>query len=211
MWWINEGIVVEFIQPASPQQNGSHERAHRDLKAEATQPPSPTWSAQQRRFDRWQHLRNHVRPHEALGMLCPAQIYRRSPAACARTTPRCATRRTGWCGAFPQQASCGMTDTTTLLVKSSLIAGWRCARIPPAAPSCTLPTYISATSSLIRQRDSGLRPTSRCRIKNLSPNHTQKLNKKCNLCPRTKCNPCPNQTKMVGGSAKRVKPHLSHF
>ena len=79
VWWINQGIVVEFIQPASPQQNGSHERAHRDLKAEATQPPSPTWSAQQRRFDRWQHLRNHVRPHEALGMLCPAQIYRRSP------------------------------------------------------------------------------------------------------------------------------------
>jgi transposase InsO family protein len=77
-WWINQGIIVEFIQPASPQQNGSHERGHRDLKAEATQPPSPTMSAQQRRFDRWQHLRNHVRPHEALGMLCPAQIYRRS-------------------------------------------------------------------------------------------------------------------------------------
>lgn len=78
-WWINQGIIVEFIRPASPQQNGSHERGHRDLKAEATQPPSPTMSAQQRRFDRWQYLRNHVRPHEALGMLTPAQIYRRSP------------------------------------------------------------------------------------------------------------------------------------
>lgn len=78
-WWINQGIIVEFIRPASPQQNGSHERSHRDLKAEATQPPSPTMAAQQRRFDRWQYLRNHVRPHEALGMLCPAQIYRRSP------------------------------------------------------------------------------------------------------------------------------------
>ena len=78
VWWINQGIVVEFIRPASPQQNGSHERGHRDLKAEATQPPSPTMAAQQRRFDRWQHLRNHVRPHEALGLLCPAQIYRRS-------------------------------------------------------------------------------------------------------------------------------------
>jgi hypothetical protein len=67
------------IRPASPQQNGSHERGHRDLKAEATEPPSPTLSAQQRRFDRWEYVRNHVRPHEALGMLCPAQIYRRSP------------------------------------------------------------------------------------------------------------------------------------
>lgn len=79
VWWINHGISVEFIRPASPQQNGAHERGHRDLKAEATQPPSPNHAAQQRRFDRWQHLRNHVRPHEALGMLCPAQIYRRSP------------------------------------------------------------------------------------------------------------------------------------
>lgn len=79
VWWIQQGIIVEFIRPASPQQNGSHERGHRDLKAEATQPPSPTMAAQQRRFDRWQHLRNYVRPHEALGMLTPAQIYRRSP------------------------------------------------------------------------------------------------------------------------------------
>ena len=79
VWWINQGIIVEFIPPASPQHNGSHERGHRDLKAEATQPPSPTLAAQQRRFDRWQHLRNHVRPHEALGMLTPDQIYRRSP------------------------------------------------------------------------------------------------------------------------------------
>ncbi len=79
VWWINQGISVEFIRPASPQQNGSHERGHRDLKAEATPPPAPTVPAQQRRFERWEYMRNHVRPHEALGMLCPAQIYRRSP------------------------------------------------------------------------------------------------------------------------------------
>jgi hypothetical protein len=78
VWWINQGIVVEFIRPASPQDNGSHERGHRDLKAEATKPSSPNHAAQQRRFERWRHERNHVRPHEALGMLCPAQIYRPS-------------------------------------------------------------------------------------------------------------------------------------
>lgn len=78
VWWINQGIAVEFIRPASPQENGSHERMHRDLKAEATQPPSPNLAAQQRRFERWQHTYNHDRPHEALGMRRPAQIYRRS-------------------------------------------------------------------------------------------------------------------------------------
>jgi len=90
VWWINQGIAVEFIRPGSPQDNGSHERGHRDLKAEATQPPSPDFPAQQRRFERWRHVRNHVRPHEALGMLCPAQIYRRSSRRLGDhdTTPR---------------------------------------------------------------------------------------------------------------------------
>jgi transposase InsO family protein len=78
VWWINQGIAVEFIRPASPQDNGAHERMHKDLKAEATRPPSATLSAQQRRFERWQRIYNQLRPHEALGMRKPAQIYHRS-------------------------------------------------------------------------------------------------------------------------------------
>lgn len=75
LWWLEQGIDVEFTRPASPQDNGSHERMHRDLKAEATTPPSPNRAAQQRRFDRWQHTYNHARPHEALGQRCPAEFY----------------------------------------------------------------------------------------------------------------------------------------
>ena len=78
LWWIEQGIEVEFMRPASPQDNGSHERMHRDLKAEATQPPSPNFSAQQRRFERWQHTYNHERPHEALGQHPPAEFYQPS-------------------------------------------------------------------------------------------------------------------------------------
>ena len=78
VWWINQGIAVEFTRPAHPQDNGSHERMHKDLKAEATQPPSPNFRSQQRRFERWQHLFNYVRPHETLGLKTPAQMYRRS-------------------------------------------------------------------------------------------------------------------------------------
>jgi transposase InsO family protein len=78
VWWIEQGIEVEFSRPASPQDNGSHERMHRDLKAEVTQPPSPTFPAQQRRFDRWRHTFNHERPHEALKMQCPADLYHHS-------------------------------------------------------------------------------------------------------------------------------------
>lgn len=78
VWWIEQGIEVEFTRPASPQDNGSHERMHRDLKAEATRPPSPNLVAQQRRFERWQHTYNHDRPHEALHQQRPAEVYQPS-------------------------------------------------------------------------------------------------------------------------------------
>lgn len=78
VWWIEQGIRVEFIRPSSPQENGSHERMHRDLKAEATRPPSANLAAQQKRFDRWRHEYNHDRPHESLDMLRPAEIYQPS-------------------------------------------------------------------------------------------------------------------------------------
>jgi transposase InsO family protein len=78
VWWIEQGIQVEFMTPASPHENGSHERMHRDLKAEATQPPSRNLSAQKKRFERWRYEYNHDRPHEGLDMLRPAEIYRKS-------------------------------------------------------------------------------------------------------------------------------------
>lgn len=78
VWWIEQGIDVEFTRPAKPQDNGSHERMHRDLKAEATRPPSAHLAAQQRRFERWQYTFNYERPHEALDMQFPADFYQQS-------------------------------------------------------------------------------------------------------------------------------------
>jgi transposase InsO family protein len=78
LWFIEQGIEVEFTRPASPQDNGSHERMHRDLKAEAVQPPSVNLAAQQRRFDRWQHTYNYDRPHESLDQGVPADFYQPS-------------------------------------------------------------------------------------------------------------------------------------
>jgi transposase InsO family protein len=78
IWWIEQGITVEFTRPGHPQDNGSHERMHRDLKAEVAQPPSTNLRAQQRRLERWQYRYNHERPHEAIKMQKPAQLYHRS-------------------------------------------------------------------------------------------------------------------------------------
>jgi hypothetical protein len=51
---------------------------HRDLKAECTRPASANLQAQQRRLERWQYSYNHERPHEALGMRKPVELYQPS-------------------------------------------------------------------------------------------------------------------------------------
>lgn len=75
VWWIRLGIFPELIEPASPYQNGRHERMHRTLKAEATRPPAANARAQQRRFNDFRREFNEERPHEALGQRTPASVY----------------------------------------------------------------------------------------------------------------------------------------
>ena len=76
VWFIQLGIYPELIEPGEPQQNGVHERMHRTLKQEATIPPAGSLAAQQRTFDRFRKEFNEQRPHEALGMKRPAELYR---------------------------------------------------------------------------------------------------------------------------------------
>jgi len=78
VWWIQLGIRPERILPGHPEQNGRHERMHRTLKAETARPAASSFSAQQRAFDAFKHDYNHERPHEALGQIVPAKLYRPS-------------------------------------------------------------------------------------------------------------------------------------
>jgi hypothetical protein len=73
--WLKQGIRLERIRPASPQENGRHERMHRTLKDETTRPPKHFMEAQQRRFDEWRIDFNTQRPHEALRQAVPASRY----------------------------------------------------------------------------------------------------------------------------------------
>jgi transposase InsO family protein len=77
-WWILLGITVVRSRPGCPQDNGGHERMHRDVKADLQAFPSGSPAAQQRACDRWRQEFNHVRPHEALSGKTPAEIYKRS-------------------------------------------------------------------------------------------------------------------------------------
>ena len=73
------GIQHQRIRPASPQENGAHERMHRTLKREATRPAAANRHRQQLVFDRFRPEYNEQRPHEALGDRTPASVYRPSP------------------------------------------------------------------------------------------------------------------------------------
>jgi transposase InsO family protein len=79
VWWLRLGVEIERIKPGRPQQNGRHERMHLTLKKETTRPPGMNSLQQQARFDAFQQEFNLERPHEALGMACPAQVYAPSP------------------------------------------------------------------------------------------------------------------------------------
>ena len=69
-------IEPVFSRPGKPQDNGTHERMHRDLKKFATIPPAPGFAAQQKKFDEFRRMFNHERPHEALQMRRPATLFR---------------------------------------------------------------------------------------------------------------------------------------
>lgn len=87
LWWLRLGILPERITPASPWENGRHERMHRTLKAEATMPPQANHPQQQRAFDAFRREYNEVRPHEALQQTPPATVYTRSYRGYPRKLP----------------------------------------------------------------------------------------------------------------------------
>lgn len=79
VWWLRLGIQIERICPGHPEQNGRHERMHLTLKTEATKPAAANVLQQQARFDTFIERFNHERPHQALGMKVPGELYTRSP------------------------------------------------------------------------------------------------------------------------------------
>ena len=78
VWWLRLGLAIERIKPGCPQQNGRHERMHLTLKKETTKPAGANSLQQQARFDDFVSEFNDERPHEALAMKRPGELYRPS-------------------------------------------------------------------------------------------------------------------------------------
>jgi transposase InsO family protein len=78
VWFMDLGIVPVYSDPGHPEHNASHERMHRELKADATRPPKYSLGWQQQRFDGFRQEYNEERPHQSLGLRKPRQLYYRS-------------------------------------------------------------------------------------------------------------------------------------
>jgi transposase InsO family protein len=77
VWLIEASVAVSHSRPCHPQTLGKEERFHRTLKAEALQgPPFADLVKAQDAFDRWRHVYNAERPHDALAGAVPLDRYR---------------------------------------------------------------------------------------------------------------------------------------
>jgi putative transposase len=95
VWWLANGIDLERSRPGCPQDNGGHERMHRDIARELEGVDHPE---RQSAFDTWRNEFNEERPHQALGMRVPAKVYEPSAKIWGGTPdqisyPGMATRR----------------------------------------------------------------------------------------------------------------------
>src|SRR4030095_3995572 len=71
-WWVALGIDLERGRPGHPQDNGAHERLHLDISRELEK---PRLGAEQEVLEEWRRSFNEERPHEALGLRTPADVY----------------------------------------------------------------------------------------------------------------------------------------
>ena len=77
-WWVAIGIDLDRIAPGRPDQNGGHERMHRDIAYELENCPETDLKQQRGALETWRHTFNFERPHEALGMRTPGEVYHKS-------------------------------------------------------------------------------------------------------------------------------------
>ena len=73
-WWVALGIDLERGRAGCPQDTAAHERLHRDISVEL----EGLGEASQEGLDLWRQEFNYERPHEALQMRVPGEVYQNS-------------------------------------------------------------------------------------------------------------------------------------
>jgi transposase InsO family protein len=75
IWWTELGIDHLRIQPASPSQNGKHERMHRELKRLVTKPAGKNLQAQSRKLNAFRNDYNNNLKHGGIDDATPSSMY----------------------------------------------------------------------------------------------------------------------------------------
>lgn len=78
VWWVAQGINLDRIRPGHPEENGAHERMHRDIAQEVEEVAEGDLASQAAALEMWCKEFNEERPNEALGMKVPGEMYERS-------------------------------------------------------------------------------------------------------------------------------------
>jgi transposase InsO family protein len=148
VWWLQLGIAIERIKPGHPQQNGRHERMHLTLKKEATRPPGINSLQQQARFDAFVREFNAERPHEALAMRCPADLYTASPRPMTgcRTSNIPGTIATSWSPPAAAFACTGKKSISPSCSPARNSASRKSTTAFGSSPSCIMISAISTWS-----------------------------------------------------------------
>ncbi len=103
VWLLKLGVDVIYARPYHPQTKGKNERFHRTLKAEVLSMRTFRTAAElQKAFDRWRHVYNTERPHQALGDEAPASRYQPSRRSLPSQLPEPEYEE----GAILRRASC---------------------------------------------------------------------------------------------------------
>jgi hypothetical protein len=88
VWLIQLGVSLHHGRPYHPQTQGKDERFHRTVEAELIgRRRFATLCECQQAFERWRHVYNSERPHEAIDLDTPVRRYRPSPRSFPEQLP----------------------------------------------------------------------------------------------------------------------------
>lgn len=130
-WWVALGINLDRIPPGRPDQNGAHERMHRDMAFEVERCPESDLNQQRAALETWRQSYNFERPHEALRMRTPGEIYRNSDRPFSKALQE-VSYPAGFLARKVNGAGCIYIDRTQLLITTAL-CGWHVG-LKPSGP-----------------------------------------------------------------------------
>jgi transposase InsO family protein len=178
-WWVVLGIDLERGRAGHPQDNGAHERMHRDISREV----EAVGQSGEEALDLWRQTFNYERPHEALAMRCPGELYVASERKYEGTPedldyPQMCPRRVSKDGIIK------LKDEPLFL--STALAGWSVG-LKPIAPELMdvwfgrlLLGQVDLSASSFIRADTAWIKRKRKKVAAIHPNKTAEKPKQCN-------------------------------